>query len=106
MRQMLRLLRSAGLALVGWRSYVLAEIGRADFWLSAIARFQPLLPASGTMSESEAKTLADALLKASDEGVFFRASNYYSYVATRRFKDGYNYFGRYPEKVLAFFEGI
>jgi esterase/lipase len=24
--------------------------------------------------------------------------------ATRRFKDGYNYFGRYPEKVLAFFE--
>jgi hypothetical protein len=23
---------------------------------------------------------------------------------TRRFKDGYNYFGRYPEKVLAFFE--
>ena len=23
---------------------------------------------------------------------------------TRRFKDGYNYFGRFPEKVLAFFE--
>jgi hypothetical protein len=23
---------------------------------------------------------------------------------TRRFKDGYNYFGRYPEKVLAFFQ--
>jgi hypothetical protein len=23
--------------------------------------------------------------------------------ATRRFRDGYNYFGRYPEKVLAFF---
>jgi hypothetical protein len=23
---------------------------------------------------------------------------------TRRFKDGYNYFGRYPEKVLAFFD--
>ena len=25
---------------------------------------------------------------------------------TRRFKDGYNYFGRYPEKVLAFFPEI
>jgi len=24
--------------------------------------------------------------------------------STRRFKDGYNYFARYPEKVLAFFE--
>jgi hypothetical protein len=23
---------------------------------------------------------------------------------TRRFKDGYNYFGRYPEKVLVFFD--
>jgi hypothetical protein len=23
---------------------------------------------------------------------------------TRRFRDGYNYFGRYPEKVLPFFE--
>jgi hypothetical protein len=23
---------------------------------------------------------------------------------TRRFKDGYNYFGRYPGKVLAFFD--
>jgi len=25
---------------------------------------------------------------------------------TRRFKDGYNYFGRYPEKVIAFFDNI
>jgi hypothetical protein len=23
---------------------------------------------------------------------------------THRFRDGYNYFGRYPEKVLAFFD--
>jgi hypothetical protein len=23
---------------------------------------------------------------------------------TRRFKDGYNYFGRYPEKILAFLD--
>jgi len=83
MRQMPRLLRSAGLALVGWRSYVLAEIGKADFWLSAIAGFRRLIPASGTMSESDANALADALLKASDEGVFFGASNYYSYVAKR-----------------------
>ncbi len=36
------------------------------------------------MSESGASALADALLKASDEGVFFGASNYsYSYVAKR-----------------------
>jgi hypothetical protein len=23
---------------------------------------------------------------------------------THRFRDGYNYFGRYPEKILAFFD--
>src|SRR5262249_20274107 len=32
MRQMPRLLRSAELALIGWHSYVLAEIGKTDFW--------------------------------------------------------------------------
>ncbi len=83
MRQMPRLLRSAGLTLVASRSYVLAEIGKADFWLPAIASFRRLIPAAGTMTESDAHALADALLKASEEGVFFGASNYYSYVAKR-----------------------
>jgi len=83
MRQMPRLLRAAGLTLVASRSYVLAEIGKADFWLSAIAGLRRLIPAAGTMSEDAANALADALLKASDEGVFFGASNYYSYVAKR-----------------------
>lgn len=83
MRQMPRLLHSAGLSLVASRSYVLAEIGKADFWLPAIASFRRLIPAAGTMTESDANALADALVKASDEGVFFGASNYYSYVASR-----------------------
>jgi ubiquinone/menaquinone biosynthesis C-methylase UbiE len=83
MRQMPRLLRSAGLLLVASRSYVLAEIGKADFWLSCIASLRRLIPVAGTMSESAANALADGLLQASDEGVFFGASNYYSYVAKR-----------------------
>src|SRR5215475_6460534 len=83
MRQRPRLLRSAGLSLVASRSYVLAEIGKADFWLSAIASFRRLIPAAGTMSETAANALADGLLEASKEGVFFGASNYYSYVAQR-----------------------
>jgi len=35
------------------------------------------------MTEQGANALADNLLKASDEGVFFGASNYYSYVAKK-----------------------
>lgn len=83
MRQMPRLLRTAGLSLVASRSYVLAEIGKADFWLPAIASLRRLMPAAGTLTESKANALADALVKASEEGVFFGASNYYSYVSKR-----------------------
>lgn len=83
MREMPRLLPAAGLTLVRAFSYVLAEIGTADFWLSAIASFRRLIPAAGTMTEGEANALADELLKASDDGVFFGASNYYGYVARR-----------------------
>jgi SAM-dependent methyltransferase len=83
MRDMPRLLRAAGLTLVASFSYVLAEIGRADFWLSAIASFRRLVPAAGTMTETAANQLVDALIETSDDGVFFGASNYYSYVARR-----------------------
>lgn len=83
MREMPRLLRAAGLTLTASRSYVLAEIGKADFWLTAIASFRRLIPAAGAMTESAADALADALVTASDEGAFFGASNFYSYVATR-----------------------
>jgi SAM-dependent methyltransferase len=81
MRDMPRLLRAAGLTLVASFSYVLAEIGRADFWLPAIASFRRLVPAAGTMTEAAANEVADALVRASDDGVFFGACNYYSYVA-------------------------
>ena len=66
--------------------YVLAEIGRADFWVSAIeSLIRKLLPTTGLMTEAEANTWADTLLQDSEAGVFFffGASNYYSYVAKR-----------------------
>jgi ubiquinone/menaquinone biosynthesis C-methylase UbiE len=84
MRQMPRLLREAGLELVVSLPYVLAEIGRADFWVSAIeSLIRKLLPTTGLMTEEEANTWADRLLQDSEAGVFFGASNYYSYVAKR-----------------------
>jgi ubiquinone/menaquinone biosynthesis C-methylase UbiE len=81
MRDMPRPLRAAGLTLVTSFSYVLAEIGTADFWLPAIASSRRLIPAAGTMTEADANELIDALVEASDDGVFFGASNYFSYVA-------------------------
>ncbi len=84
MREMPRLLRAAGLELVASCPYILAEIGTADFWLSGIESFRRLIPKAGVMTEEEAGAWADALRADSEAGVFFGASNYYSYVAKRR----------------------
>lgn len=83
MRQMPQLLREAGLQLLAAFSYVVADVGRADFWDSAIRSFVNLLPKAGAMTEAEAAEWAAAMFRRSDEGTFFGASNYYSYVAAR-----------------------
>jgi len=83
MRQMPRLLKQAGLQAVAMFPHVVAEFGRADFWMPGIKSFRHLLPKSGAMSEAEAGAWIDSLLRDSDDGVFFGAGNYYSYVARR-----------------------
>jgi ubiquinone/menaquinone biosynthesis C-methylase UbiE len=81
MRQMPRLMEQAGLEMVRTFPYVMAEMGEGDFWLSAIDSFEKLAPKSGAMTEAEATSWANALHEASNEGVFFGASNYYTYIA-------------------------
>ena len=80
MRQMPVLAREAGLELVESFPYVLAEVGKADFWQPAIESFRRIMPTAGAMSEAEANAWADRLLQASESGLFFGASNYYGYV--------------------------
>src|SRR5215218_9430531 len=83
MRQMPRLIQQAGLEMVRSFPYVMAEVGEGDFWLSGIDSFEKLAPESGVMTEAEATSWANALHEASDEGVFFGASKYYTYIARR-----------------------
>jgi len=83
MRQMPQLLHGAGLQLLATFSYVLADVGRADFWESAIKSLVKLLPKAGAMTEAEASDWAAAMFRRSDQGTFFGASNYYSFVAAR-----------------------
>ncbi len=84
MRQMPQLLLEAGLSLTASFSYVIADIGKADFWEPAIQSFVRLLPKAGAMTEIEARAWADAMFDRAAKGVFFGACNYYSFVATRR----------------------
>jgi ubiquinone/menaquinone biosynthesis C-methylase UbiE len=83
MRQLPRLLQAAGLELVASASYVLAEIGKADFWASAIDAYRKLVAKASVMTEREANAWAAALQGDSDAGIFFGSSNYYAYVARR-----------------------
>ena len=83
MRDMPRLLQAAGLQLIASFPYILAEVGKADFWAPAIESFRRLVPKSGVITEEEANAWAEGLRADSAAGVFFGASNYYGYVARR-----------------------
>lgn len=83
MRQMPQLLREARFDLTTSFSYVVADIGKADFWATAMQSFVRLLPKAGAMTEREANDWVDAMFSRSDRGIFFGASNYYSFVARR-----------------------
>ena len=83
MRQMPRLLQAAGLQFVASFPYILAEVGKADFWAPAIESFRRLVPKSGAMTEQEANAWAESLARNSVAGIFFGACNYYGYVARR-----------------------
>jgi ubiquinone/menaquinone biosynthesis C-methylase UbiE len=80
MRQIPRLAKRVGLELVKVFPYVLAETGKADFWTPGIESLRTLLPKSGEMSEPEAQAWVEEQLEASEQGVFFGASNFYGYV--------------------------
>jgi SAM-dependent methyltransferase len=81
MRAMPRLLAEAGLGLLWSRGYLVADIGRSDFFAPAITSFRVLLPKAGAMSEAEAKSFADELERSSVENRFFGASSFYTYIA-------------------------
>lgn len=83
MRQMPQLLQEAGLTLGTAFSYVVADIGKADFWAPALQSFLRLLPKAGAMTEGEAQAWVTSMLKRSEQGQFFGATNFYSYLATR-----------------------
>lgn len=83
MRQMPGLLREANLKLITSFGYVVADIGKADFWAPAIESFERLLPKSGAMTDAQAQAWAKSMFERSEQGVFFGASNFYAFVARR-----------------------
>jgi len=83
MREMPGLLREVGLERAASFAHVVADIGTADFFAPTLQALRRLLPKSGATSERDAGAWADAMVKRSEEGTYFAASNFYSYVAVR-----------------------
>jgi ubiquinone/menaquinone biosynthesis C-methylase UbiE len=83
MRSMPLLLRRVGLELVDSLAWVIAEVGRGDFWLGALDSFLVLVPEAGALPVDEIQAFVDAQRRASAEGTFFAAANYYAYLARR-----------------------
>ena len=83
MREMPRLLLEAGFGLEAAYAHVVADIGKADFFAPGIQAMLTLLPKSGAMTEVQVRSWADAVTRQSEQGIYFAASNFYSYVAMR-----------------------
>jgi SAM-dependent methyltransferase len=81
MRAMPRLLQKSGLQLESSMAYILAEIGRADYWAGMLNSLPVLLPNAGLVDRNTAEAFVAAQRKASDEGTFFCAANFYTYIA-------------------------
>lgn len=80
MRQMPRYARRAGLVVAKLLPNVIAEAGKAEFWASAFDSYRQFGPASGVMSSDEANAWADEQVQASEDGSFFGASVFYTYI--------------------------
>jgi SAM-dependent methyltransferase len=83
MRDMPGLLRDAGLRLLDVNAHVYADIGRSTFFLGAAESYAPVIARNKLMPPEQVDAWLEGLRRASEDGVFFAACNYYAYIATR-----------------------
>ena len=83
LRQLPFFLKSSGLQIENVFSYVVADVGKAEFWGSSVESMRKLLPTANAMSAEEANSWANDRNKESDDGTFFASCNYYAYVCRK-----------------------
>jgi len=84
MRQLPKLLAEAGFAIETHRSYVIADVGHAEFFAENLSTWRRLLPVSGVVAKDDADALMDGLDAASNAGTLFWANNFYTYIARKK----------------------
>jgi ubiquinone/menaquinone biosynthesis C-methylase UbiE len=83
MRQLPRLFAETGFAIESHRSYVIADVGRAEFFAENLSTWRRLLPVSGVIGKEAADLLMDNLDAASAAGALFWANNFYTFIARK-----------------------
>jgi SAM-dependent methyltransferase len=83
MRTLPRLLPQAGWTLQKATPHLLAEIGRGSFFLSAAETYGPMPAKAGLLAAEQVEAWLAEQRRNHDEGTFFAAGNYYTYLAQR-----------------------
>lgn len=82
-RELPRLLRQAGLALIEVSAHLVAEVGRGGIIASRPEVYGPLLTQHGALTAKQAERWMAEQRQAVRDGTFFGATPYYAYIARR-----------------------
>ena len=80
MRQVPWLASANGFEIAQSFSYLLSEIGTARFFADGFPSYPVLLPKSGVADEATAQAWVDQQMAYSEDGMFFGAINFYTYI--------------------------
>jgi ubiquinone/menaquinone biosynthesis C-methylase UbiE len=83
MRQLPRFFAETGFAIASHRSYVVADVGQAEFFAENLSTWRWLLPVSGVVDKAAADLLMNRLDAASAAGTLFWANNFYTFIARK-----------------------
>jgi SAM-dependent methyltransferase len=81
MRDLPRLLPKAGLRLIATQAHVYAEAGASSFLLNLAETYAPLAASSGLLPAADVEAWLADQRRAAEDGTFFAACNYYTYVS-------------------------
>jgi SAM-dependent methyltransferase len=83
LRAMPRMLRDHGFELASVQDHVYSEVGNSEFFLGLAEYAALIIPGAGGLTGSDVDRWLAGLRQANADGVYFGASNYYTYIATK-----------------------
>ncbi|HUG14764.1 MAG TPA: methyltransferase domain-containing protein [Thermomicrobiales bacterium] len=83
MRDMPRFMGATGLEIVSWTGELYADVGSSGFWLNAVESLGSALARSGLLPPGVVEEWQRYQAQAAQDGTFFGAANFYTYLMRR-----------------------